>query len=157
MVQLKTAALTSAAAAIGARIGSEDRQLVELFARYGEELGIAYQIADDILGIWGEPSVTGKPVGADILAKKKSLPILAGLRSDESGELARLLGGEIVSADDVPYIIMLLDRTGARQAAEDLAESYLRRALAALDRTRLDNPAMRCLRALARSAAQREK
>ena len=84
MIGGKSAALVSACAQMGALIGSGDEALAAHFAAFGRDLGIAFQIRDDILGIWGEPEVTGKSAATDILSRKKSLPVLYGLSQSEA-------------------------------------------------------------------------
>jgi geranylgeranyl diphosphate synthase, type I len=157
MVRGKTAALLSAPSAIGARVATDDAQRVDAFARYGENMGIAYQIVDDILGIWGDPAVTGKSAASDILAKKKSLPILIGWESDASGALAKLFARPQLNGQDVAQVLNILDRAGARRLAQAQADQFLKRAFDALDATGLENPAIARLRELARSATRREK
>ncbi len=75
----KTGALLSCAAAIGAILAGAPAATVEALADFGRHLGIAFQAVDDVLGIWGEPSVTGKPVGNDLRQHKKTLPIALAL------------------------------------------------------------------------------
>ncbi len=157
MVRGKTAALLAAASEIGARISTDDPQLVALFKQFGGNLGIAFQIADDILGIWGDPAQTGKPVGADILSRKKSFPILAALQEDGQTDLREIIEKPALTLADVSTVEKILDKLGARGIAQTHAEFYLDRALAALDATDLDNRATARLRDLAFSAADREK
>ena len=75
----KTAALVEAALRVGALLGTPDARRVDALARFGEAFGLAFQARDDFLGIWGEPELTGKPVGSDILQGKRSLPIVHAL------------------------------------------------------------------------------
>ena len=75
----KTGALLSCSAAIGAILGGAPAATVDALADFGRHLGIAFQAVDDLLGIWGEPSVTGKPVGNDLRQHKKSLPVAIAL------------------------------------------------------------------------------
>ncbi|MGB8648744.1 MAG: polyprenyl synthetase family protein [Anaerolineae bacterium] len=157
MVKGKTAALLAASTEMGARIATCDRPGIQAFADYGENLGIAFQIVDDVLGIWGDPAVTGKPAGDDLWAKKKSFPVLAGAASDTSGEVQTFLRQPEVTLADVTHVLSIMERTGAREQTEAAAEGYLRRALEALDRTRLENPAMDELRGMAERAVKREK
>ncbi len=89
MIRGKTAALISAATRIGAMLATDDPQVIGAFSRFGENIGLAFQITDDILGIWGDPSVTGKSAATDILAKKKSLPAILGLSHPQHGATLR--------------------------------------------------------------------
>ena len=76
MIQGKTAALVGASVALGALIGGASPSVIDHLRRFGHATGLAFQIQDDILGIWGDPAVTGKAAGNDILRRKKSLPAL---------------------------------------------------------------------------------
>ena len=157
MVQGKTAALLAASVAIGARIATDDTRLVQALAQYGENLGIAFQIVDDILGIWGDPAVTGKSAASDILAKKKSLPILMAWQLDTRGELVALFAKPTLTRQDVEQALHVLDGVHARDLVQAEADRYLDRALEALEATGQDNPAIRRLRELACQAARRNK
>jgi geranylgeranyl diphosphate synthase type I len=94
----KTAALISASAAIGAVLAGAPEPTVTALAAFGEHLGLAFQLVDDLLGIWGTPELTGKPVLADLRAGKKTLPVSAALHAGgpAAEELATLLadGGD---------------------------------------------------------------
>jgi geranylgeranyl diphosphate synthase, type I len=109
MVSGKTAALLSACCHIGALLGGGDEAKQEAYRAFGHYLGLAFQVQDDILGIWGDEALTGKSAASDLVEGKNSLPVLAGLgangkfaarwrqgpiRPDEVQELARVLAGE---------------------------------------------------------------
>ncbi|MGI9093499.1 MAG: polyprenyl synthetase family protein [Mycobacteriales bacterium] len=100
----KTAALFSASAAIGAVLAGADPRTIDALAQFGEHLGCAFQLVDDLLGIWGAPEVTGKPVLADLRAGKKSLPVVAALRAGgpDSARLADLIEHADIARDDIP-------------------------------------------------------
>ena len=89
MVEGKTGALLGASVAIGAVLGGASRDDVELLRQWGVKLGLAFQARDDYLGIWGDPDVTGKPIGNDIARKKKSLPIVHGLSKPATAAVIR--------------------------------------------------------------------
>jgi geranylgeranyl diphosphate synthase type I len=85
----KTGALLSASARTGALLAGAGEHELAALGRYGEHVGMAFQLMDDVLGIWGDPAVTGKPVLSDLRSKKKSLPVTYVLgRSDEAAEAA---------------------------------------------------------------------
>jgi geranylgeranyl diphosphate synthase type I len=75
----KSAALLGCAVALGALPSGGDRGQCQALRRFGGHLGIAFQLADDLLGIWGNPAKTGKPVFAGLALRKKSLPVVAAL------------------------------------------------------------------------------
>lgn len=157
MVRGKTAALMAASAQIGARIATSEAMMLSALSSYGENLGIAFQIADDILGIWGDPAVTGKPAGDDIMAKKKSLPLLAAMQQDSSGEIAGFFRKSGVAEGDLEKISRLLTDLNAREGAERVAQAYVNRAVAALRDAELSNPAAVHLEQIARQAVGRIK
>ena len=109
MIAGKTAALLSACCHIGSLLGGADDGGQEAYRSFGHYLGLAFQVQDDILGIWGDETVTGKSAASDLIERKNSLPVLAGLsangrfaarwkqgpiRHSELEEVARFLASE---------------------------------------------------------------
>ncbi|ARF79761.1 family 2 encapsulin nanocompartment cargo protein polyprenyl transferase [Kitasatospora aureofaciens] len=92
MAEAKTGALLGAACAMGALYGGGSEETAQAMDGFGREIGLAFQLIDDLIGIWGDPAVTGKPVGADLVARKKSLPVVRALGSGtaEGARLAEL-------------------------------------------------------------------
>lgn len=134
MIRGKTAALVGASAAIGALVGGAEAMQSEALWRFGINLGLAFQIQDDILGIWGNPAATGKAAGNDILRRKKSLPMLHALAHAGVGpRLAALLADPGFGGDRIDEALALFDEAGTRAHAVALMESFHTRALAALD------------------------
>ncbi|RIK46496.1 MAG: polyprenyl synthetase [Chloroflexi bacterium] len=118
MIQGKTAALVGACTAIGALLGGASEAQQTDLLQFGQAVGMAFQIQDDILGIWGDPNVTGKAAGNDILRRKKSLPLLYALNHEQAGDEAqRLLAGPL-DEDQLPQVMALLEQAGARRFAE---------------------------------------
>lgn len=127
MAERKTGALLGCALALGARLaGAPDRTVAELDSA-GRHMGVAFQIADDVLGIWGDPRLTGKPVHGDLRQGKKTLPVLAALdAAPGGGELAELLAGAGDLDDEgLRHVATLVERTGARTRAEREADRRL--------------------------------
>lgn len=91
MAEGKTGALLGCAAALGAALGGAPEATVTALDRAGRHLGIAFQLVDDVLGIWGDPAVTGKPVGGDLREGKKTFPVLVALGAPASRRLSALL------------------------------------------------------------------
>ncbi|GAA2262487.1 family 2 encapsulin nanocompartment cargo protein polyprenyl transferase [Streptomyces amakusaensis] len=158
----KTGSLFACACALGAAPAAAAD-----LAAFGEQLGIAFQIVDDILGIWGDPAVTGKPAAADLSTSKKSYPVavalaLTGPDPDRSGDgvprrlpdLYALLGPWTPAQTDEAR--RLLDRSGARALSQEAARSHEQAALTALARACPPNEeAGEDLRALAAFAVGR--
>jgi geranylgeranyl diphosphate synthase type I len=148
MIGGKTAALIAGACAIGAIVAGSD--VAAYYERFGHEMGFAFQIQDDLLGIWGDPEVTGKPAGNDIRHRKKSLPIAYGL--DRSEPLRELYAAETI---DAAAVSAELNHIGARGYAEAMASQHHQRALGALNAAGRDNTATDALRELANSLLNR--
>ncbi|MFH8662479.1 polyprenyl synthetase family protein [Streptomyces afghaniensis] len=113
MAEHKTGSLLGCAAALGAVLGGAAPETAAALDRAGRHLGIAFQIVDDVLGIWGDPRVTGKPVHGDLRERKKTLPVLVALGSPQGGRLAALLE----TGDDPGAAAELIERAGGRAAA----------------------------------------
>ncbi len=142
MIANKTAALLGTAAAIGALVGGSDR--IEAYRQWGRELGLAFQIQDDILGIWGDEATTGKSASSDLLTRKKTLPVLYGL--EHSAKLRVVYAAPEMN---VAAATQVLDEIGAREYAQAEAHRHYALALAALDQTGASGAAGAALKELA--------
>ena len=125
MISGKTAALIGATAAIGATVAGSGA--IQHYQTFGRELGLAFQIQDDILGIWGDAALTGKSAESDVATRKKSLPVVYALERSE--KLHSLYAAPEV---DVAAAIAEMDAVGARAFAERAAREHHERALGAL-------------------------
>lgn len=130
MIGGKTAALLALSAEIGAVVGESRPEIVDHFAAFGRDLGLAFQIRDDILGIWGDETVIGKSAATDIETRKKSLPVLHGL--SKNTELRRLYSEEDTSDAFVTRAVEYLGKTESREFAESFEQQYADSALAHL-------------------------
>ena len=142
MIRSKTAALTRAASQLGALIAGAPPETVAHYARFGEDLGMAFQIQDDWLGVWGEEAVTGKPVGDDICERKKNYPMVYALqRLSTIGDprLANLYRREQMDETTVQEILDILHKVGAETRTLEAAGAYHEQALAALAATGIEN------------------
>ena len=140
----KTGALLSASARTGAVLAGAGGDVIEALGRYGEHFGMAFQLVDDVLGIWGDPAVTGKPVLSDLRSKKKSLPVTYVLgRADEPArELARWLTEPgPPSESELPRIAELIEDADGRAWAIAEAEREVESAVNAVHSVALIEPA----------------
>jgi geranylgeranyl diphosphate synthase, type I len=132
MIRGKSAALLGACAQLGALIAIDDEALAEIYRDFALHMGVAFQIRDDILGIWGDPHVTGKSAATDIISRKKSLPVLFGLA--QSDELAAIYQrNDLPEEEFVSQAVALLDSLDARAYAQQEETRYYQLALDALE------------------------
>ena len=155
MIEGKTAALAACSCEMGAVIAEAPTAQCEMLRDFGRHLGLTFQMRDDILGIWGDPALTGKPAGADIARRKKSLPILHGIGQSE--ELHAMLRQDTLSYSDVIRATELLEQVGSREYTTQLAKDHHSAALAALEEADLHTPAARALQELEISLLNRSK
>lgn len=139
-------------------MATEDAALVESYRRFGENLGLAFQIVDDILGIWGNPQLTGKPAADDIRQRKKTLPIVRALEEEQrtGGQgLREIYQQETIDERAVEVALNVLENLGARRYAEAMANDHYQQALTELNATGMENEAQEDLRELAAFLVER--
>jgi geranylgeranyl pyrophosphate synthase len=149
--RLKTGRLFAAACALGGRLGGLDPDACAALERFGESLGLAFQLADDVLDCAGDPKRTGKALGTDLRDGTTSLPLLLAAHADPV--LAAALREPVASADVLPLLARVA-ATGALDQVRDTAESYARRAEAELERAPGSDAS--ALRALLQRAIERD-
>ena len=135
MIAFKTGALIRSGMEIGALLATDDAVAFHAFSRFGSCVGRAFQIRDDYLGIWGDPSLTGKSAGNDIRRRKKSFPIVYAFEQASGKnreDLLRIFAQEEIDDDDVGRVLAILDDVGARDESESLTEASAEQALEAI-------------------------
>ena len=135
MIGRKTAALIAGSIEAGAVLATDDEAVIARYRQFGWALGLAFQINDDLLGIWGAEQATGKEP-SDVAHRKKTLPVIYAARARRaggSGSVARPVWPRRPSAAEVKEIIEILERVGARDYTRDEARRYRDEALAELD------------------------
>ena len=158
MIGKKTAALISCAIKTGSFLGCDDDAQCNSMEQFGWNLGMAFQVRDDILGIWGFEDKTGKSA-SDIYQKKKSLPVIHGLVSaskDDVATIKDIYEKPTIDDQDADTVTAILDRCGARDYCENLATDYLNKAIAILDSLSLDSAAKDDLRQIAQFLIRRD-
>lgn len=145
MIGRKTASLIAAAIEAGALLATDDDEVIARYRGFGWALGLAFQINDDLLGIWGAEQATGKEP-SDVAHRKKTLPVIYAAEHASPADRARLL--ELYAHRDpspaqVSEIIAILEAVGAREYTRDQARHYRDEALAELDATGVVAPAVR--------------
>ncbi len=127
MVGGKTSALLSACTHIGSLLGGASEAEQETHRQFGYHLGLAFQVQDDILGIWGDEAVTGKSAASDLVEGKNSLPVLYAL--GKKGKFAERWKQGPITADEVKAVAALLEEEGGKSYAEEISEKETQTAL----------------------------
>lgn len=136
MIAGKTAALLALCAELGAMVAGADAATATRYRLFGQDLGLAFQVKDDILGIWGDENKIGKSAATDIVTRKKTLPVLFGMA--ESRELQDLYVRPENGEAFVDQVVTILDEVGAKQFAHTQATRYTKSALDHLAAARPD-------------------
>ena len=161
MIYLKTGALIEASAKLGAVAAVDEPSLIEKLGNYGKFVGIAFQIRDDILGIYGDPSKTGKPVYSDLKRSKKTLLLLYAYQHADGRDkeiLEKILNRQRLGEEEYGEAADIIKRTGAYEYAQSLANKLAENAVRILnDITAVDEKAKEALRELAEFSVKREK
>ena len=157
MAQGKTAALFAAPFASGAILAGASEASVAAVREYGRHVGLAFQMVDDVLGIWGDPAVTGKPVGDDLSARKMTYPVIVALESSEEagGLLREAYETRPSSNDPIEAMGRWVEATGARAATEAKARAEMQLAMDALTGAGLSAEALGILAEYAEAAVGR--
>ena len=131
MIGGKTAALISCACELGALLAQTNQETQQHLADFGRSLGLAFQVVDDWLGIWGNPEVTGKNVSMDLISRKKTIPILFGIEQNKAFA-ARWKAG--FGPEEVETLADLLRQEGAQAYTEAQAQHLTNEALSSLEK-----------------------
>ncbi|MBK5107900.1 MAG: polyprenyl synthetase family protein [Anaerolineales bacterium] len=154
MVGGKTAALLGACTELGAIAAACSDSRRKAFRDFGYHLGLAFQAQDDILGIWGDAALTGKSNESDLLAGKKSLPVIFGMQ--QNGPFSARWTSGPVQQNETAALARELDKEGARQFTQDSAAQMTSKALAALDQAKSEGEAGEALVELANRLLRRD-
>ena len=132
MEAAKTGALLGYSSSVGAILSGADENTCNALEVFGYELGLAYQAVDDVLGIWGDPKITGKPAGNDLREKKKSMPVsivLSANNSDSEKLLEIFSTTEDLDEEQIVKASALIENAGGREATLEEADKHLKRAI----------------------------
>jgi geranylgeranyl diphosphate synthase type I len=130
MIGGKTAALLSTCTELGAVISGASEEICSAFRDFGRYLGLAFQVQDDFLGIWGKTDQIGKSNKTDLISGKKTLPVLYSL--ERKGKFARLWEEHSISVEGVPEAVELLTSDGAYDFTKETADQLTQFALQTL-------------------------
>ena len=159
MIELKTAALIAASVRIGALIGGSNDEDANLLFDFGRNMGLAFQIQDDILDVWGETKVFGKTLGGDIVSNKKTLPYIKAMEmagSDVRKKLQILYSGNDINQDEkIRTVTEIYDQLNIRESSESLASQFIDKAFEYLQKVNIDDKRKIELTGLASSLIRR--
>ena len=137
MICKKTAALFEVSCALGALSAAEsDNKDIENLSSFGKNVGIAFQLIDDLIGIIGDPKLTGKSVGNDIREGKKTYPILLALRNAKENERNKIFKvfGKNSSTADLEAAVRTTSSIGIERQVKEAAKSHIDRAIKSIER-----------------------
>ena len=132
MEAAKTGALLGYSSSVGAILSGADENTCNALEVFGYELGLAYQAVDEVLGISGDPKITGKPAGNDLREKKKSMPVsivLSANNSDSEKLLEIFSTTEDLDEEEIVKASALIENAGGREATLEEADEHLKRAI----------------------------
>jgi geranylgeranyl diphosphate synthase, type I len=155
MVTGKTSALLACSTQIGALLGGMDKEEQFQYSKFGNELGMAFQIYDDWLGVWGDPIITGKSSSSDLIEGKKTLPILMGIEKSK-----RFLDGwnkKPISLDVIKKMPVWLCEDGIENAVNSEFNLWNNRALETLNSLKCDERVRTALSEFANKLIMRKK
>ena len=145
MVSKKTGALIEAAILSGAKLATSDEHIIKNYYDFARNISLAFQIRDDVLGIWGDTAKTGKSVVNDLRKKKKTLPVIYTLDKSSSARREKLeryySNPEPLSGAEIEFVRECLEWAHARNYAQSVADDYRQKAFAALDKIGATNQA----------------
>ncbi len=130
MIGGKTAALIAACTQIGSVLGGASDATIEQYRIFGRDLGLAFQVQDDILGIWGDEALTGKSAASDLVEGKNSLPVLYGL--SQKGRFAKRWAASPIHPDEVAEVARMLEDEGGLEFSKNEAQRLTDQSLSAL-------------------------
>ena len=155
MIAGKTAALLSACCHIGSILGGADESKQDAYRSFGHAVGLAFQIQDDILGIWGDEAITGKSAASDLLEGKKSLPVLHGL--SQGGRFAERWSQGFIQPDEIEGLAQMLASEGSYEYTHAMSRQMTTLALDSLREADPQGEAGAALMELANKLMKREQ
>ncbi len=161
MIELKTAVLIAASAKIGALLGNADEKEADLLYEFGRNLGLAFQIQDDLLDVYGDKDIFGKISGGDIVSNKKTILLVKAIEKASAEERKKIIDlfqdSDMDPDDKIKAVTDLYDRLNIRTVTESLANEYINNSLSYLDRVNIERERKEELYQMALSLSGRNK
>ena len=161
MIRLKTSVLLACALKMGAILGNASQEDAELLYRFGEKIGLAFQLQDDLLDVYGDPKVFGKAIGGDITSNKKTYMLINAVNranAEQRAELMRWIEAkEFDRAEKVAAVTRLYDEIGIRQLCEEKINYYFEQGKQLLEKVSVSAGRKEVLRQYTNAMMHREK
>lgn len=161
MIRLKTSVLLACAMKIGALMADAPQEDIDNLYRFGEQMGLAFQLQDDYLDVYGDPKVFGKAIGGDIVSNKKTYMLINAINKAQGEDLETLMrwidAKEFDRSEKVKAVTAVYDRLGIGDLAKAKMGEYYAEALAALDRVAVEESRKSLLRDYAAKMMKRDK
>ena len=161
MIRLKTSVLLACALKIGAIMGDASAEDADLLYRFGEQIGLAFQLQDDLLDVYGDPKVFGKAIGGDITSNKKTYMLINAVNRANDAQREELMrwieANDFDRQEKIAAVTRLYDEIGIRQLCEGKINSYFVSASALLDKVSVPEERKAELRLYASEMMHREK
>ena len=160
MIRLKTSVLLACACKVGAIMAEASQEDINNLYKFGERLGLAFQLQDDLLDVYGDPAVFGKNIGGDITSNKKTYMLINAVNRANPSQRAELMrwieAKEFDRAEKVAAVTTLYNEIGIRQLCEQKIEQYYQESLVYLDKVAVDEARKAELRAYAANMMKRQ-
>ena len=161
MIRLKTSVLLACALKIGAILGDASKEDADLLYQFGEKIGLAFQLQDDLLDVYGDPKVFGKAIGGDITSNKKTYMLINAVNRANAEQRAELMkwieAKEFNRAEKVAAVTRLYDEIGIRQLCEEKINFYFEQGKALLEQVSVSADRKEVLRQYTNAMMHREK
>lgn len=161
MIRLKTSVLLACATKIGALMADAPKEDVENMYRFGERMGLAFQLQDDFLDVYGDPKVFGKAIGGDITSNKKTYMLINALNlaeGEDKAELEKWIAAKDFDREEkVAAVTNIYDKVGVDRMAKAKMEEYYAQAIEALNKVAVSEEKKQALRDYAAKMMKREK
>ena len=161
MIRLKTSVLLACALKIGAILGDASQEDADLLYQFGEKIGLAFQLQDDLLDVYGDPKVFGKAIGGDITSNKKTYMLINAVNRANAQQRAELMrwieAKEFNRVEKVAAVTRLYDEIGIRQLCEEKSNFYFEQGKQLLEQVHVDSARKEQLRQDTNEMMHREK
>lgn len=155
MIRLKTSVLLGCACCMGAIAADSDKEMQNAFYRYGERLGLAFQLRDDLLDTYGDPKTFGKEIGGDIMNDKKTWLLITAMAEDATGVIAEQISNPSPREEKITAVREAYNLLNLRSRCENLIKHYSDMAIDALKPLELNHESLEFFTNLALKASNR--